>query len=382
MTPAGSQPLARRAGRVALAVAAPVSVWVVSTAVFLIACAVWGRSPFDLRTWNHGDASIYVSMARNGFQLFGCPGHTEKWCGNSGWFPGYPYLARLLSGPGLNPDEVSLALAWLFSLASLVLLWFTFLGRRVGWVSIAVLVYVAFGPGEPYHYATYPISMLVFFTILYLWFLDRGRWLAAGFAGIGVVLAYPVGSAILAGAAVFLLLVQRRVPLRERLRRSALALGPAVVAFGLYLLALQEAVGHWNAYLLVQSEYYHQLRTPLGTTYDALKTLFAPNPFRVQNFVSFNEILVVGALVCVIVDRVVRKSERTQTDVLVILCLLAGWLMATTQSHLTYSRGEAGLLFVAILIAKLKPALAVGFAVAAVALAIPMEVSFLHQFLN
>ena len=361
----------------------PVLVWALATGVFLTTSAVWGRSPFELSTWNHGDPVHYVDMARHGFTLFRCPGYnTPIWCGNAGWFPGYPWLTRLLATPGLNAGFVALALTWAFSLATIVLLWVGFLDRRLSWLSLAVLVYAAFGPGQAYGYASYPLSMLIFFTLLYICLLDRGRWLAAGFAGVGVVLAYPVGIATPAMAALFLLVVQRRVPLHERLRRIALAVGPSVLALGLYFLALQLSVGHWNAYFLVQAYYEHKLRTPFGTTYDALKTLFRPAPFAVRNFVSFNELLVTAVLVCVLVDRAVRRRDRTETDVLLLLCLLATWVIPVSTSHVTYSRGEAALLPIAILVGKLKPPLAVGFAVAALLLAIPMEVSFLHDFLN
>lgn len=361
----------------------PALVWAAAAGVFLTTCAVWGRSPFELSTWIHGDPVHYIVMARRGFTLFRCPGYYSfKWCGDAGWFPGYPWLTRLLATPGLDATGVAVALSWAFTLATLVLLWVAFLDRRVSWTSLAVLVYAAFAPGQVYGYAAYPLSMLIFFTLLYICLLDRRRWLAAGLAGVGVVLAYPVGVATPAMAALFLLVVQRRVPVRERLRRIALAVGPAVAAIGLYLVALQVSVGHWNAYFLVQAYYEHKLRTPLGTTYDALKTLFRPDPFAVSNFVSFNEILVTAALVCVLLDRAIRRRDRTETDVLLVLCLVATWVIPVSTSHQTYSRGEAALLPIAVLIGKLKPPLAIGFAVAAVLLAVPMEVSFLHEFLN
>ncbi len=151
---------------------------------------------------------------------------------------------------------------------------------------------------------------------------------------------------------------------------------------GVYLLALQISVGHWDAYFLLQANYEHRLRTPLGTTYDALKSLFRPAPFAVRNFLSFNELLVTAALVCVIIDRIVRRRDRTVTDILLLLCLIGIWVIPVSTSHETYSRGEAALLPIAILIGKLKPPLAIGFALAAVLLAIPMEISFLHDFLN
>jgi hypothetical protein len=145
---------------------------------------------------------------------------------------------------------------------------------------------------------------------------------------------------------------------------------------------LRLAVGHWNAYFLVQAYYEHALRTPFGTAYDAAQTLFRPAPFALQNVVSFNELLLTLVLVCVVVDRTLRRRDRTETDVLLVLWAVATWLAATSVSHLTYSRSEAALLPLAVLVGRLPRALAALIVLAAVVLAVPMEVSFLHDFLN
>ena len=56
-------------------------------------------------TWGRWDSGQYLPIADKGYIYERCAGVAnrgpEDWCGNAGWFPGYPYLMRV--GPWFGP---------------------------------------------------------------------------------------------------------------------------------------------------------------------------------------------------------------------------------------------------------------------------------------
>lgn len=345
-----------------------------------ITCALAGHPPFRTGTWDSGDAGLYLDMARHGFNLVPCDGAPWLWCGNTGWFPGYPWLIRGISGLGLPVAPVALALTWSFALLTLVLVWVTFLERRTGAMAALVLVYAAWAPGHIWSYAMFPLSLLAFSTVAYLWLLSRERWVVSGLVGAGLVLVYPVGIAAPAAAALWIVFVHRDVPLAERARRVTLAVGPAMLSIGLLLLLLQMAVGHWDAYFLVQANYKHDLRNPLGPTWHAISTLFGSAPFSLQNMANLQTLLVSLSLACVLAD-VARRRERAGWETLVLFWALAAWFIPAATTNQSISRGEAVLLPLALLVGRLPRALAVILVAAAVALSIPFEVAYFRDLI-
>ena len=128
-------------------------------------------------------------------------------------------------------------ISWLFAGATIVLLWATFFERRVDRAAAGALVYAAFAPGQIYHYAIFPLSLLAFCSVAFMWLLYRGRVVAAGIAGAVATLAYPTG-VVLAPVAALWLLLQRQLLLGERLRRIAIVCGLIVVGVWILLLDL------------------------------------------------------------------------------------------------------------------------------------------------
>ena len=163
----------------------------------------------------------------------------EAWCGNAGWFPAYPWLIRAVAAVGVDHATVALTLSWLFSLATVVLIWAEFC-PRVDAVAAAVVLFAAFAPGLIYVYAAFPLSMLAFLTVLYFVFLRRGNWASAGIVGCVLVLTYPVGFAAPLAAALGLFVAYREITLAERLRRIALAVLPSAGALALLPVVQQE----------------------------------------------------------------------------------------------------------------------------------------------
>ncbi|MEI8106042.1 MAG: hypothetical protein WCH31_09425 [Actinomycetes bacterium] len=371
---APSSALARVTG-----VALPAAMWGAAVATILATCALdgWSLRP---ATWLHGDGHIYLGIADRGYDLSHCTG-TELWCGNAGWFPAYPLVVHLATRAGVGLTTAGVVISWAFVLATLVALWTTFLGRRADARALVVLAFAAFTPGQSFDFGVYPLSMLSFFTVLFLWRASTGRFRAAGVAGIPLVLAYPVGIAAPAAALIYLLLTGRTAPWRDRLKHVAFVCGIPAAALGLYFAFLQWQLGHWNAYFLIQRHYYHRFRSPLGPTWNAIRGL-PSSGLSLGATPGYQTILVTAALALVVADLVLRRASRGPTDLLIVLWALGTWLIPSSTSHLTYSRGEAALLPMAVLVGKLPTRLGVVLAVAVVALSVPMELVLIRDLPN
>lgn len=359
----------------------PLVAWLVATGVVFVTCVVAGRSPLRVSTWDYSDPQLYVDIARHGYTLFRCAPGASEWCGNAGWFPAYAWLMGAVSAVlGVSVAGAGLALAWLCSLGTLVLLWLTFLGARLEFATLTALAYAAFAPGMVFGYAMYPLSLLALCTVAYLWLVAQERWLASGFVGYLLVLIYPVGLASLVAVAAYIAVAYRREPLQSRARRIVLAVGPGIAAVGLLLAQMQLSLGHWNAYFLVQRKYGHQVREPFASLVHALANLVA-TAFPLGHVTAFQTLLVTATLLAVTVT-VARRRSRSRTEVLLVLWALATWLLPASTSHLAGHRGDAALLPVAALVALLPRRLAVTLTVGAAVVSVPIVVLYLRGSLS
>jgi hypothetical protein len=347
----------------------PLLVWAVAAAGVLALAAVFGYSPFQGKTWSRYDSTHYKTIAQGGYDLHRCPRDYKPdpggWCGNAGWFPAYPWLVGALHRVGVPVRTGAVVVSFAFAGATLVLLWSTFFGRRRDLLVLAALVYAAWAPGQIYHYSIFPMSLLAFFTVAHLWLVQRRRYAPAGFAGLGAVLAYPLGVVVVPVAAIWLLWLRR---VRAALVTAGLA------ALGLVVLAVDQQIetGHWNAYLLVQRKYHHHLQNPVAATYDQLRPLVEGSPFDPLDARAWQTLLVTTVVLAVTI-----RSLRTRTDGLIALWALATWMVPLSQSAIELPRSQAALLPVAALLPRLPRRLVFVFAALAVPIAVAMEKLFL-----
>jgi hypothetical protein len=346
--------------------------WLVATGVMLVACAVDGWPPFAPATWKRFDSYLYMRVAQSGYVVHACrgqlPGPPE--CGNAGWFPGYPWLTGGLSRLGLPLDATALAIAWLAGLATLIVLWRAFLADWPRPNAVIALVYAAFAPGVVYNYGLFPLSLLSLATVSYLALMQRRQWLAAGFAAAVAALAYPVGLTV-APAGVLWLLAQRGVPWLDRLRRAVAAAAPAAAAVAAFVLVQLVQTRYWDAYLLVQRKYGHQLEDPFTAVGTAIATV-RHAPFQLDSAPSWQLLLLAFTLLCVLVELVLRWRSRARADALVATWAVLAWLLLYVETQVHTYRGEAALLPLAILVRRLPWPLAAAITAAAVAIAVPM----------
>lgn len=324
-----------------------------------------------------------MQIAQSGYALFHCPAGTtyppSAWCGNTGWFPGYSLLLAPFYAMGTPPILTGLLVAWLFDLATLILLWVGFLDGIRGQSKYAALIFAAFVPGGIYMRVVFPMSTAVFFIMVSFLLLRWHRhWWAAAAAGFAAA-SYPTASAMIPVIAlgVFLDTEQRCLG-----RRLALSIGCAALAsLGplAMVIAQQIDTGHWNGYLLVQAHYNGGLHSP-AVYFGILMKWAVEGPLALNRAIGLEAVL--GALTCIsllayLAIRICRR-DLSHEDVLVVLLLMLCWIYPLTRRGESVWRGDTLLFPAALLIARFPTPVATLLCCAAVAMFPVLAVYFFN----
>jgi hypothetical protein len=352
-----------------------------AVASVVIVAAVLGYSPWDSSTWSRWDSGNYEDIARDGYNAaLPCKEEPDRWCSDAGWFPGYPWVFGGLHLLGLPLRGSAVAVSWLLAAGTIVLIWATFLERRTDAAVTGALFYAAFAPGQIYHYAVFPLSLLAFATVAFLWLLFRERYVAAGAAGAVAALTYPAGI-LLAPLGAAWLVLQRSVPLGTRLQRAAITSG--LILAGVWILMIDQRLetGHWDAYLLVQQKYEHEFQNPFLATWDMVRGGVEHVSSGISVAVALQTALVTVTLAIVLVNTFRRNRWLSGVDSLLVLWALATWALPLSQTGVSAQRGQASLLPLAILVARLPARLVWALALAAAMIAVWMERYFLDYTL-
>ena len=122
----GSRPL--------LTLLPPLGAYLIARLFLFVPGALSGYDTMRPGSWARWDAGHYLSIARNGYELFTCDaiGYSpDEWCGTAAWLPGYPWLMRYASRVfGIPRRTAAVILSGIFTYLSLLVLWRGFMGAR------------------------------------------------------------------------------------------------------------------------------------------------------------------------------------------------------------------------------------------------------------
>jgi hypothetical protein len=236
-------------------------------------------------------------------------------------------------------------------------------------------------PGQIYDHSVFPLSMTSFFLVLTLVCLRRQRWVAAGLAGAVVTATYPTGVVLVPALAIWLLALDRREPIGERLGRALTVGGLASLGFGFVLLYDRLATGAFDAYFKVQAHYHHVLRDPLAAWLDAVKPLVQGHTGRAA--VPAMEAAAVGLLIVVLLVHAALKRRRlTDIEGLVLLLAVLVWLFPLSLGTTDPYRSDALLLPAGLLVRRLPASLSLSVVAVAALLSMPMAAAFFDRVLG
>lgn len=313
-----------------------------------------GDALVSLEPWARWDSLHYLDIARDGYRLLSCadvPGYApQDWCGNTGWFPGYPSLIRLLLLAGCPAVPAAVLLSGVFAFLALHALWTRFLDCRLERGPLLALAIAAVAPGAVYQHAAFPISMLLFFQIRTLDALARERFAAAGLWGALAALTYPSG-VLLAGVIATYGVFVRRALAPRRLGREVLLPGALTAAgFALVLMLHQFAVGDWQAFFKVQRKYGFSLRWPQDTFADRLAPLLEGGSL----FPALQTLLVAALMLGLLLALALCWRRLAAAEALITLHALVYWLSPLVLGGgLSLHRADALLMPAAVLTRRL-----------------------------
>ena len=245
----------------------PTLLWLLFLLSFLILMQT-SHTKFDslLRTLIQWDGRHYLSIARDGYEVYPCGWDPTYICGNAGWFPMYPLTASLLSRVGLEHRYALLAVSWL-SLWLALLVLYRLVERRFGdRVALVSLICLLLFPGSFYYLTAFPYALYLLLAVMALYLLDTGqyRWLALPCAVLAVT--YPSG-VVVAMPVLWVLLTR----FRQLSRADKISLAAAPIAMGLalltYCLYYYWRFDNFFLYFTIQSQSYyaHEPTFPLWT---------------------------------------------------------------------------------------------------------------------
>lgn len=245
----------------------PTLLWLLFLLTFLILLQT-GPTKFDslLRTLIQWDGRLYLSIARDGYDMYPCANDPINICGNAGWFPMYPIAARLLALTGLDHRIAILAVSWL-SLWLALLVLYRLVKRRYGdRVALISLVCLLLFPGSFYYLTAFPYALYLLLAVIALHLLDteQFRWLALPCAAL--TLTYPSGFVI---AAPVLWVLATRFKQLSKSSKLSLAGTPVAMALALltYCLFYYWRFDNFFLYFTIQAQSYyaHEPAFPLWT---------------------------------------------------------------------------------------------------------------------
>ena len=309
----------RPAGRLAVALLPPALVFGGVRWLFDLAASRAGFDAAYAGTWRRWDSGHYLDIASKGWELFSCAylgGRPQDACGNSAWFPLYPWLLRPLIAMGVGRETAGVWVSGVATLTMLVVLWNGLLReRRVR--GLALLAMAGVFPGAVYAHAIFPTGLAQLCMICAGVALVRRRWALAGLAGGFLSMTYVTGVLLSAPTAI-------SAWVRSRSWRPPLVAGALSVAgFGAVLLAQQLLLGHWNAWVLTYEKGLPGVAHPLG----AFGAVVAPVLSRdlPRKTIALQALTVVGVLILGAVATTVARAWKDPTRVWAATAALLFW---------------------------------------------------------
>ena len=148
------------------------------------------------------DIRHYIDISEIGYQVYPCTPGVEypagKICGNAGWYPFWPIVAKLIRPLTGDSSQITfIGLAFLFTLLSFLMV-FRFMEKNFGLKEAVIsTLALAFSPGSFYFLTGFPYALFIFLFILYLFLLyrppDLNRDIGLFAVAVAISLTYPSG---------------------------------------------------------------------------------------------------------------------------------------------------------------------------------------------
>ncbi len=317
----------------------------------ILACilAYMDYSYFNNLNWIRADSGHYLAIAKKGYEFMSCsgiPGFGDDsiyFCGNTGWFPGYPYLIRLATYFGGSAEVLGAIISKVFLVGTLILILVLADVKSFSFKAFLLLFSACFFFGGIYYNAVFPISAVLFFVLLAFYFVMRHNLWAGSLSILICSFLYPTGFLLAVVIVTYLVLIERSQFLLNA-KKAVLPLASGLLGVLLFFTILHFEVGHWDAFIKVQDKYGHGIHNPITNIYKSFSDINLKK-LTVKDFPHLQSALVLLAYLMALIAFAFMKQFRRGLQLLVFiyftLYILFPW---TIGGNLSMYRAEALLL--------------------------------------
>ena len=268
-------------------------------------------SEFGFFPWLRWDSFLYLSIARDGYYAYECG---KFICGNTGWFPLYPALNRILVGISTSSYVWS---SLFISLASFVIsaeLLSRLVSRR--WSTIGVACALVLLPGGIYQVSAFPVSLSIALGVSTIYLSQKHRYWLAAITAFLAGLAYPSNIVLVAALIPVLVVPGMGTSLLVVRVKRVFSIFAPLVGFIFGRSFISWASGFDDAFVRTQAAYGHSIGFGFEVLRSSLK-YFWKNPTFAQT--AFVFMLMIGSTM--IICQILRRSA----NILGFIFLSLGW---------------------------------------------------------
>ncbi len=303
------------ATRYVLSVVLPVSLF--TLLLFLVLSPRLGAGEFRMPSglfsepaaWLRWDSFHYLSIARDGYSAEPCG---QFICGNTGWFPLFPWIIRAFERLGL-----SISWAALVATVSSLLVASEILSRLIQrrWSPVFVAAAFLILPGGIYHVAAFPVSLTTALDLLAIWLFLYSFLVESAVSAFLAAFAYP--SSVILAVALTPFLVKRNVS--QSVQSQVLRILPVTAPlFGHFAARawIDHASGIVSAYSLTQARYGHSWSLGFTVLRSSVR-YFWKNPVFLQTATVF--------ILMILATTIIVRHISDQNASLSLCFLIMGW---------------------------------------------------------
>ena len=342
---------------------------------------------FKPDTWFHWDSGNYLSIATDGYYMRRCdssfdyPDDSPYMCGNTGWFPGYPCLIRLIlffgSDPRLAGEIIAKTACFLMLYLVVVLAEIKTLTLR----NFLFLCLAALQFGFIYYSAIFPLSVTLVIALSALYAFRTGRTILAGLLCFLIPLFYPTGFLLGFVFAIYVLINGEgtiKQKLFSALKYACLSILGLLAVFAIF----QFTVGDWQAFTKVQEKFGNGgFRNPFVFLSGHLLTA-AAGPYHINNFAFYQTICVAVCYLAISVLFFVKRGYNDSLSLWSYIYLnLFFFFPWSVCGNLSTYRAEAMLLPCVFIVRELKTYWLILPVIILVAVGVPMTRLFFIDIL-
>ena len=206
--------------------------------------------------WLRWDSYHYLSIASSGYQAEMCG---DFLCGNTGWFPFYPLLVRLLHIASLRSIPLTICAVIISYCSFVALSWNVSLLTLNRWAPPIVAGLLLMMPGGIYLVSGFPIALLLCLVTLSFRAHEKVNTIVSALFGVFSGLTYPSAIFFVLGFWPLRISQKFKVTLSGVFVSKSIACASILLGFFAATQVISLSSGYGSAYALTQARYGHTL---------------------------------------------------------------------------------------------------------------------------